>query len=119
MSHEYNSPQYFAQKFKEFLGSEEMFRKYGFAFLNTKCGADYVSFFCVKKEFAVRFEPVKESDKLRTYLEVKVEDNWSGVKGRTFEVLRGKKGKVSDRTYKELFGNFVIKEVANYLRTKR
>jgi hypothetical protein len=115
MGHEYTSPQYSAQRFKEFLGSKEMFKKYGFACLNAKCGEDFVSFSYSRREFAVRFEPIGKDDKLQTSLEIRVGDDWRGIKGRVFKVLRSKKGGISNKTYVRLFGDFVKKEIASYL----
>jgi len=119
MSHEYTSPQYSAQRFNQFLGSKKMFKTYGFACLNTKCGENFVSFSYLRREFAVRFEPVSKEDKLQILLEIRVGDEWDGIKGGVFKVFRSKKGGISDKTYEGLFGDFVKREIANYLKTKQ
>ena len=64
MSHTYNSPEYFAQAFKEFISGEQI-KKKGYHFSNITHSRDYVSFDSVNKTFALEFKKNEGEDKCR------------------------------------------------------
>lgn len=117
MAHEYSASQYSAQTFKGFLADKSMFKRYGYAFPNAKCHTDSVTFPYSGKEFAVKFCDIKENETGIAYLEVRVNNNWKELTNKTYPVKRTKTGKISFKTYELLFDNFIIKKIADYLRS--
>ena len=132
MSHKsYNSPVYWAQKFKEFLTEEDLSKNYlhkqfGHLFPDIKCQHDSVTFNYLNKEFAVQFIEANNNNNnnnncdnnVEAVLEIKIGKEWSEIRKRIFKANRNKKGKIRAESFRPIVNSLIIKGFKDYLKIR-
>ncbi len=105
MGHYYNSPEYYAQGFRDYL-VRTFVLGHGFREQETIHSGNSVTFAIIGKKAVVKFD-LRDNTPYAT-LEFQVNDGWSSPETRKLRVTRSKAGRVSTRTFDRLVEGFVM-----------